>query len=226
MLFSSPTLLASNCSLAKRSPFLVLGPACGQASSWLKQWFSLNQWSLSLFLVQGSLETLMEARNQLQRNHTSEHRVTLSLSGVHKHHFLEAWCLNNIGSETESGANEPRLQMLVLPDHPFSFNKSIGEICSSKETRIEAPSLTKGALATQRQVAWARLSPKVILSSPKPARAQSRWASLPPFMRVSDLWRSLGCSCGRRSLRCSCQTCSFTRWSCTWPPFASYSFSI
>lgn len=91
----------------------------------------------------------------------------------------------------------------------------------------KAPGLTKGALATQRQVARSRLSPKVILSSPKPARAQSRWASLPPFMRVSDLWRrSLGCSCGRRSLRCSCQTCSFTRWTCTWPLFASHSFSI
>lgn len=90
----------------------------------------------------------------------------------------------------------------------------------------KAPGLTKGILATQRQGARSRLSPKVILSSPKPARAQSRWASLPPFMHVSDLWRSLGCSCGRRSLRCSCQTCSFTRWTCTWPLFASYSFSI
>lgn len=51
----------------------------------------------------------------------------------------------------------------------------------------KAPGLTKGALATQRQVARSRLSPKVILSSPKPAKAQSRWASLPPFMHVSDL---------------------------------------
>lgn len=52
----------------------------------------------------------MEARNQLQRNRTSEHRATLSLSGVHRHHFWKLDALTTLEVKQKVGLMNPNFK--------------------------------------------------------------------------------------------------------------------